>query len=190
MMLTRIACMALLIGLAATVAMASPVDPTVVINQHNDPACGDGVVCVSDLSNFSLSVPAGAFATVLDYTGDTSVTELQLLFVNPQASISCQTDIFQLCSSLPEIVGGEPALLLLLTGAGPCESNGVNSPAAFCPGVINPGDSLDFAVLSPGFGQAQTVSFVPEPSTLLLFLGGLGPAIAIGRKRWGMKRPS
>jgi hypothetical protein len=188
MKLTQILSVAVLIGLTATVATASPVDPTVVINQHVDPTCGDGVVCVSDLSNFSLSVPAGAFATILDYTGDTSVTELQLLFVNPQASISCQTDIFQLCSSLPEIVGGQPALLLLLTGSGPCESNGVNDPAAFCPGVINPGDSLDFAVLTPGFGQAQTVSFVPEPGTLVLLLGGLGPAIAFGKKHWGSKR--
>lgn len=188
MKVCRLACVALLVGLVATVTLASPVDPTVVINKHNDPSCGDGVVCVNNLSNFSLSVPAGAFDAVLQYTGSNAVTELQLLFVNPQASISCQTDIFQLCSSLPETVGGQPALLLLLTGSGPCESNGGNNPAAFCPGVINPGDSLDFAVLAPGFGHAQTVSFVPEPSTLVLLLGGLGPAIAFGKKRWGSKR--
>jgi len=189
MRLSQLLCVALLIGLAAMVAVADPADPTVIINQHNDPTCGTGVVCVADLGNFSLTIPAGqqTFSEILQYTGTNSVTSLDLLFVNPINPISCQSDIFAICSSLPEIFGGQPALLVIFSGSGPCQFNGVNNPPATCPGVINPGDALDFDVVG-AFSQAQTVSFVPEPGTLLLVLAGLGPAIAFGSKRWGLRR--
>jgi hypothetical protein len=184
-----------LIGVSAVPAMAdgsgSTGDPTIIMNkQATDPPCVPtaGLVCVDSFSDLSLTVPAGAFSLTLDYTGLTDVDEVEMLFVNPGASITCQTDIFQTCSSLPEVQNGLPALLLDLFGSGPCQSNGANNPAETCSGVIQTGDLITFS--SPdGFSHSQVISFTPEPGTLLLLGSGLTLLGRFSRKR-GLKRPA
>jgi hypothetical protein len=188
MKLAKVACVALLLALSAAVARADGADPTVVINHGPDPTvCPAGDVCVSDLSDASVSLPEGPFSITIDYTGTAAISGLDMLFVNPGASISCQTDIFKTCSSLPEIVGGLPALLLELGGAGPCMSNGDNPPTT-CPGVISAGELLTLS--SPqGFATPKTVSFVPEPGSLMLLLNGASLLGGLALRRYVAKHP-
>jgi len=190
MRFTRVVLLVILIGFCAAVTNAdgTGTDPTIVINQKGAGGdCPAGVVCFESASGFSVTLPAGANASVtLEYTpldpGDV-VSEIQLLFINPPA-ITCQTDVFATCSSAVEIVNGQPALLLDLIGGGPCMSNGVNNPAATCPGDITNGEQITLS--SPdGFAAAETVSFVPAPETNLLVLSGCVIFFLLGRKRLG-----
>ena len=190
MRFSRIIWLVILIGFSAVAAKADGAggDPTIAINMKGSGGdCPVGVVCFENANSFSVTLPAGAGASVtLEYTPlDPSdvVAAIQLLFINPP-SISCQTDIFAMCSSTPEVVNGQPALLLDLFGSGPCQSNGANNPPATCPGNITNGEQITLS--SPdGFSSAETISFVPAPETNLLVLSGCVIFFLLGRKRLG-----
>jgi hypothetical protein len=171
------------IALGASVAKADGGDPTFRINTVVDPPCAEGVICIDNLSDFTLSLPAGPFTDTIVYTGQDSVTSLQLLFSDSDLeSIVVQSDIFADVSYLPEVNNNELFLLAILTGSGPCTDNGANTPPENCPGVINPGDSFTFS--SPdGFTSPQTLSFSPEPSGAVLSLTGLVLLLGFGISR-------
>jgi len=189
MRFSRMIWLVILIGFSAAVVKAdgAGADPTIVLNLKGVGGdCPAGVICFENPSSgFNVTLPAGANASLtLEYTPlDPSdvVTSIELLFVNPPA-ISCQTNVFATCSSTAEVVNGQPALLLNLSGAGPCMSNGVNNPAATCPGDIVNGEQITLS--SPdGFSSPETISFVPAPETNLLVLSGCVIFFLLGRKR-------
>ena len=188
MRFSRVIWLVILIGFSAAVANAdgTGTDPTIVLNMKGAGGdCPVGVVCFESSSGFAVTLPAGANASVtLEYTPeDTSdvVSEIELLFINPPA-ISCQTDVFATCSSTAEVVNGQPALLLDLVGAGPCMSNGLNTPPATCPGDITNGEQITLS--SPdGFPSDETISFVPAPGTSLLVFSGCLIFFLLGRNR-------
>jgi hypothetical protein len=176
-----------LIGFSAVPAMADGTnggDPTIIMGK-NDPPCGTATF--GDASNFTFTLAAGAGACEnFDYTG-VDVKSLEMLIVSPDA-IECFTDIFQSCTAQPELVNGQLATLLNLFGAGPCLNNGANNPAETCIGDLGPNGVTGFTISSPdGFSGPQTISFTPEPGTLLLLGSGLTLLGRFSRKR-GLKR--
>jgi hypothetical protein len=174
-----------LIGFSAIPAMADGNDPTIVMKQ-------DPQNCASETFNnagaFTFTLAAGAGACVnFNYTGP-DVTSLDVLIQSPDA-IVCVTNIFQTCSDQPELVNGQLATLLDLFGAGSCNSNGQNAGQETCPGFLGPNGVTSFFIQSPdGFNNAVTVSFTPEPGTLLLLGSGLTILARLSRKR-ALNRP-
>jgi hypothetical protein len=172
----RVLAVVAVIAMGASVAKADE-DPTFKINKGGD------AVPVSDLSDFSVSIPDQQFSFSFQYTGEATISELELLFVPvPGQSISIQSDIFASVSETVE--NGD--LLFILTGSGPCMANGVNIPPADCVGFIGTGDI--FTLSGPGFAPGtptQTLTFVPEPGAILLSITGLVMMLGVGivRKR-------
>ena len=162
-------------------------DPTFQINKPpTDPTCtpSANLYCVSNLSDFQLTLPAGAFSDTLVYTGSTTVSGLEILFPDSNGvQIAVQSDIFANVTAAPELINGQLYLLYILTGSGPCMYNGVNNPPATCSGVINPGDQFVFS--SPdGFTTPTTITFTPEPESLGLMAIGI---LAIVSRRFLQK---
>lgn len=163
----------LFVALGAGIAKAQA-DPTFKINQPpSDPTCDNVTVfCVSNLGNFSLSIPAGPFSDTLVYTGSVDVFGLEILFPDGNLEgIAVQSNIFADVTSAPEIINGQLYELFSLTGSGPCQYNGVNNPPATCPGVITPNEQITFS--SADNTTAETIAFTPEPETLGLMAIGL-----------------
>jgi len=151
-------------------------DPTFQIQRPPiDPTCTPtaNLYCVSDLTNFQLTLPAGAFSDTLVYTGSTAVTGLEILFPDSNLTmIAVQSNLFANVTSAPELINGQLFLLFTLTGSGPCQYNGVNNPPQTCPGVINPGDQFIFSS-NDGFSSPTTIAFTPEPESFGLMAIGI-----------------
>jgi hypothetical protein len=179
------AALILSLGMTAAVAHADGADPTVKIlkpTAPNDPPCADAqatdpsVVCITNGASVSIDISQ---QTTFDVGGDTPITNFEITFPGTVGNFyNCFTDIFTNCYQVS--TGNVTELFLFMGGPGPCESNG--STGGQCPGEIDPGN--EFTV--QGFGFADGTSAVlqaPEPSTVVLFLGGMLALLAFSRKR-------
>ncbi|HTV57448.1 MAG TPA: PEP-CTERM sorting domain-containing protein [Verrucomicrobiae bacterium] len=175
MKLFRWLLVAAIIVVGAGIAKADGGDPTFKINDpDNTPTCDNiTVFCISNFSNSSLSIPAGAFSDTLVYTGTSDVTALEILFSDTDLEgIAVQSNIFANVTSAPELLNNQLYELFTLSGSGPCMYNGVNDPPATCSGIISTGDVITFST-ADGFATGQTITFTPEPETLGLMAIGL-----------------
>lgn len=145
--------------LSASAALASPIDPTVVINRAKDPSQSfsknsEAHPLVVTLQNGLLPIMS------FDYTGEKTLTKLfiQLDGALQGEEFFCQSNIFK----------------------GPCGSfstgNAADVGLIFTKGKLLGGQGITMAVVTP------------EPGTLILLLTGAFPLIGFARRRWRAAR--
>jgi hypothetical protein len=179
------AALILSLGMTAAVAHADGADPTVKINKPvggTDPSCADAqaadptVVCIEQGQTVSINLDT---TTTFDVGGTATITNFELTFPGVVGNLyNCFSDIFTNCYSVN--TGTVTELFLFMGGPGPCESNG--NAGGDCPGFIAPG--TEFTVQGLGFPDGATANLTaPEPSTVVLFLGGMLALAVFSRKR-------
>jgi hypothetical protein len=179
------AALILSLGMTAAVAHADGADPTVKINKPvggTDPSCADAqaadpsVVCIEQGQTVTINLDG---TTTFDVGGDTPITQFSISFPGVVGNLyNCFTDIFTNCFAVN--TGTTTELFLFMGGPGPCQSNG--NAAGECDGSITPGN--EFTVQGIGFQPGDTAQFAaPEPSTVVLFLGGMLALGGFSRKR-------
>jgi hypothetical protein len=172
-------------GRTAAGAHADGADPTVQIKKPQgaiDPSCADAqaadptVVCITNGQAVTINLDT---TTTFDVGGDSPITNFEITFPGVVGNFyNCFTDIFTNCYSVN--TGTVTELFLFMGGPGPCESNG--SVGGQCDGFIAPGN--EFTVQGIGFADGATATLqAPEPSTVVLFLGGMLALFAFSRKR-------
>jgi hypothetical protein len=171
--------------MTAAVAHADGADPTVKINKPvggTDPSCSDAqaqdptVVCIGDGQTVAINLDT---TTTFDVGGTVPITTFEITFPGVVGNFyNCFSDIFTNCYSVN--TGTVTELFLFTGGPGPCQNNG--NAGGECDGVINPG--TEFTVQGIGFPDGATASLTaPEPSTIVLFLGGMLALAFFSRKR-------
>ena len=182
MRVTRWFLVLLVIGLAATVANADPVDPKITI--------GGGGSCQSfSLDSLTQSFTGLQTGCLIDFTNnigsgdDEEGTFLTQIVVNVTSGfdgpLSC------------EIGEGSPFNTAVLSSATSCTFSFVSNPELFSlltTGGVGPGGvfSLTF---DPNFGSsvdvtlAQDVISTPEPASALLLLTGVGALFAFRKRK-------
>jgi hypothetical protein len=181
------AALILSLGMTAAVAHADGGDPTVKINKPTggvDPSCADAqaadptVVCIEQGSTVTIDLNT---TTTFDVGGTAAITNFEITFPGVVGNFyNCFSDIFTNCYSVN--TGTVTELFLFMGGPGPCENNG--NAGGECDGSITPGN--EFTVQGIGFADGATATLnAPEPSTVVLFLGGMLALAAFSRKRYG-----
>lgn len=187
---------ALFIFAGAGTALASSVDPTIVINHTKKGGTGSITAllttseCTMNCFNgspMSFTLSKGNSSLTIDYTGTVNLNGLTIEFTRLSGlSYTCESDIFANCT-----VSSEGNVVMSFSGSGDCHNNGDDEVegddggGGDCVGFIAPGGF--FTLAGRGFTQSTKVTATaatPEPSTLLLLLSGLAPLIGLRRRRW------
>lgn len=170
MRLSRILAVVAMIGLSAAIVKADGVDPNITISKGG----GSIVTTAGGSQNNPIIVFDGSGVTDFLYEGPaTNQLYIEVIPVNsPEAIAFFQTEFFS-CS---------PGLAAACFSVSPCTpGEGSTCPTPPLPAVefvfIGPAGSQ---FIQPGLDIGVSV---PEPSTLVLLLGGLGSLIGFGMKR-------
>jgi hypothetical protein len=163
-------------------------DPQMIVDPP--PNCGPAIQVTSPF-NFAASGGTGLYCFQRADSGpawltlDINLTGLSLHFTPSQ--INCLSDDFYYATPCTEVVSGGLVTDLLYTAEGPPGHPGINPGSIFQIDIRPPAGSCDLTNVANGTfcwgtGDFIATGNVPEPTSALLLVSGIGALI--GKRRW------